>query len=180
MRSRTHGMWTVPAPAARCMHAGGKGVCVWGGGGGWVGGCGGGGCVTALRPAQQLRALGGPLQRPQLRLCMCWVQVAVGEDGHPEVYGPPIQELAGDLPLRPSLLGNLVPQQINLWAGCAPDGAWPGAGAGAAALRGTWMGSRAGLPTCAGVLAGRRHTLPTSGAGTERVSRCRFMSLLCL
>lgn len=40
--------------------------------------------------------------------------------------GHPVLQLAGDLPVQPSLLGNLVPQQINLWAGCAPEGELPG------------------------------------------------------
>ncbi|GAB4814761.1 hypothetical protein N2152v2_001807 [Parachlorella kessleri] len=53
-------------------------------------------------------------------------QVAIGEDGHPEVYGHPITQLARDLPVRPALLGNLIPQQINIWAGCAPDGSSTG------------------------------------------------------
>ncbi len=29
----------------------------------------------------------------------------------------PVTELRGDFPLRPSLLGHLVPQNMNLWMG---------------------------------------------------------------
>lgn len=47
-------------------------------------------------------------------------------DGHPELWAPPVSLLAGDIPLRPQLMGNLVPQQINIWMGFAPDGASSG------------------------------------------------------
>lgn len=50
----------------------------------------------------------------------------LGPDGHPEALAPPALSLAQDVPLRPALLGRLVPQQINLWMGCAPDGASSG------------------------------------------------------
>ena len=43
-------------------------------------------------------------------------------DGHPHVMGPPVEELKADFPLRPACMGNLVPQQINLWMGAAPKG----------------------------------------------------------
>ncbi|KAJ1557600.1 hypothetical protein HK405_015618, partial [Cladochytrium tenue] len=36
-----------------------------------------------------------------------------------EYCKPPLQLLLGDFPLRPSLLGSLVPQQVNLWIGAA-------------------------------------------------------------
>ena len=36
--------------------------------------------------------------------------------------GPPVEELKADFPLRPVCMGNLVPQQINLWMGAAPTG----------------------------------------------------------
>ena len=48
--------------------------------------------------------------------------VAVAPDGHPELCAAPVAQLQGDFPLRPALLGNLVPQQLNLWMGAAPAG----------------------------------------------------------
>lgn len=51
----------------------------------------------------------------------------LGPDGHPEALAPPVLSLANDFfPLRPALLGRLVPHQFNLWMGCAPDGASSG------------------------------------------------------
>ena len=42
-------------------------------------------------------------------------------DGHPELLTPPLAHLAADFPPRPALLGNLVPQSLNLWVGSAPQ-----------------------------------------------------------
>ncbi|BDA43071.1 probable bifunctional peptidase and (3S)-lysyl hydroxylase Jmjd7 at N-terminal half [Coccomyxa sp. Obi] len=53
-------------------------------------------------------------------------EVDIGQDGQPELYAPPVAQLASDFPVQPSLLGNLVPHQINLWMGCAPNGASSG------------------------------------------------------
>ena len=50
-------------------------------------------------------------------LYMTTQPVAPGPDGHPELMAPPTLNLATDFPLQPSLLGNLVPQQINVWMG---------------------------------------------------------------
>ena len=47
-------------------------------------------------------------------------------DGIPAVMAEPLKSLAADFPLRPALLGNLVPQAVNLWMGHAPDGASSG------------------------------------------------------
>jgi hypothetical protein len=33
-----------------------------------------------------------------------------------------VAQLAGPLPLQPALMGNLVPQSINLWMGAAQEG----------------------------------------------------------
>jgi hypothetical protein len=35
------------------------------------------------------------------------------------VYSEPLQSLAGDFPVRPTVLGNLIPHQISLWQGVA-------------------------------------------------------------
>ena len=49
-----------------------------------------------------------------------------GADGIPVVMAEPLTSLAADFPLGPALLGNLVPQAVNLWMGHAPDGASSG------------------------------------------------------
>lgn len=38
-------------------------------------------------------------------------------DGRPLIYSPPIDGLLGDFPTRPTLCGNLIPQNVNLWMG---------------------------------------------------------------
>ena len=49
-----------------------------------------------------------------------------GADCIPAVMAEPLTSLATDFPLRPALLGDLVPQAVNLWMGHAPDGASSG------------------------------------------------------
>ncbi|KAL0039653.1 hypothetical protein WJX77_004437 [Trebouxia sp. C0004] len=53
-------------------------------------------------------------------------EAGMDADGHPHVMGFPVKELKGDFPLRPECMGNLVPQQINLWMGAASNGASSG------------------------------------------------------
>jgi len=43
-----------------------------------------------------------------------------------EFCPPPLTDLLHDFPLRPSLLGNLVPQQVNLWMGNSKHGSSSG------------------------------------------------------
>jgi hypothetical protein len=38
-------------------------------------------------------------------------------EGQPMIVSHPITELLGDIPLRPKIMGNLIPQNINLWMG---------------------------------------------------------------
>lgn len=57
---------------------------------------------------------------PDVQLVL--IQAGQDCDGHPHVMGPPVEELRADFPLRPACMGNLVPQQINLWMGAAPKG----------------------------------------------------------
>ncbi|GAX76316.1 hypothetical protein CEUSTIGMA_g3762.t1 [Chlamydomonas eustigma] len=45
--------------------------------------------------------------------------VEAGPDGFPELMGHPLLELQKDLVKVPELMGNLVPQQINLWMGAS-------------------------------------------------------------
>lgn len=51
---------------------------------------------------------------------------AEGEDGRPEIMAPFVAKLQQDFPLRPALLGNLVPQNINIWMGNNKDGSSSG------------------------------------------------------
>lgn len=63
------------------------------------------------------------LPQPSQRAPAGAAQVGVGRDGHPLLYGPPLIQLAGAFPLEQPLMGQLVPQSINVWMGCAPEGA---------------------------------------------------------
>lgn len=48
-------------------------------------------------------------------------------DGFPELLTAPLKGLLSKgLPLRPSVMGNLVPQAINLWMGCSSNGSSSG------------------------------------------------------
>jgi hypothetical protein len=46
----------------------------------------------------------------------------VDEDGFPELLTTPLKNLSLNLPLKPAIMGNLVPQSINVWIGCCGDG----------------------------------------------------------
>ena len=53
----------------------------------------------------------------------CWhVQTGVDAAGQPNIMAPPVSKLRKEFPLRPECMGNLVPQQINLWMGAASNG----------------------------------------------------------
>ncbi len=43
--------------------------------------------------------------------------VEANEDGQPDLMAPLMKALKDDFPLRPQLIGNLIPQNINLWMG---------------------------------------------------------------
>lgn len=45
------------------------------------------------------------------------------EQGAPRVCSELMESLQGDFPAVPEVLGNLVPHQVNLWIGAAPEGA---------------------------------------------------------
>ena len=40
----------------------------------------------------------------------------------PKVVSPLLERLQQDFPAVPEVLGNLVPHQVNLWIGAAPEG----------------------------------------------------------
>ncbi|KAG7398987.1 hypothetical protein PHYBOEH_009980 [Phytophthora boehmeriae] len=44
-------------------------------------------------------------------------EVAAEEDGRPEIMAPFMKQLQRDFPLRPKLMGHLIPQNINMWMG---------------------------------------------------------------
>lgn len=50
------------------------------------------------------------------------VQTGVDAAGQPNIMAPPVSKLRKEFPLRPECMGNLVPQQINLWMGAASNG----------------------------------------------------------
>ena len=39
------------------------------------------------------------------------------EEGTPELYSNPVKQLVGNFPLRPKIMGNLIPQNYNIWMG---------------------------------------------------------------
>ncbi len=47
-------------------------------------------------------------------------------DGRPEIISPPLTLLADDFPLRPALMGHLVPASLNLWMGNSREGSMSG------------------------------------------------------
>eukprot|EP00584_Thalassiosira_punctigera_P018653 CAMPEP_0172557264 /NCGR_PEP_ID=MMETSP1067-20121228/72347_1 /TAXON_ID=265564 ORGANISM="Thalassiosira punctigera, Strain Tpunct2005C2" /NCGR_SAMPLE_ID=MMETSP1067 /ASSEMBLY_ACC=CAM_ASM_000444 /LENGTH=426 /DNA_ID=CAMNT_0013346313 /DNA_START=58 /DNA_END=1334 /DNA_ORIENTATION=+ len=47
-------------------------------------------------------------------------------DGRPDLMSPLMKVLQEDFPLRPSLIGSLVPQNINMWMGNSKNGASSG------------------------------------------------------
>ena len=48
------------------------------------------------------------------------------EDGRPGIMSSPVTELLSDVPVRPSLMGNLIPQNLNIWFGNAKGGSSTG------------------------------------------------------
>ncbi|EGZ24385.1 hypothetical protein PHYSODRAFT_539491 [Phytophthora sojae] len=44
-------------------------------------------------------------------------EVAFEEDGRPEIMAPFMKKLQQDFPVRPKLMGQLIPQNINMWMG---------------------------------------------------------------
>lgn len=66
------------------------------------------------------------LSKGDTSLYMTTQPVAPAPDGHPEIMAPPTSYLATDFPIQPEILGNLVPQQVNMWMGCAPEGSTTG------------------------------------------------------
>jgi len=39
------------------------------------------------------------------------------DEGRPALYSNPVKQLIGDFPMRPKLMGNLIPQNYNIWMG---------------------------------------------------------------
>jgi hypothetical protein len=66
------------------------------------------------------------LSKGDTSLYMTTQPVAPAPDGHPEIMAPPTSYVATDFPIQPEILGNLVPQQVNIWMGCAPKGSSTG------------------------------------------------------
>lgn len=52
--------------------------------------------------------------------------VEADEDGRPNIMAPFISLLKEDFPLRPTLMGHLIPQNINIWMGNNRDGSSTG------------------------------------------------------
>mmetsp|Transcript_21073 Transcript_21073/g.24405 ORF Transcript_21073/g.24405 Transcript_21073/m.24405 type:complete len:510 (-) Transcript_21073:2387-3916(-) len=52
--------------------------------------------------------------------------VEANQDGQPDLMAPLMKALKDDFPLRPEMMGNIIPQNINLWMGNNKDGASSG------------------------------------------------------
>ncbi|KAL7546932.1 hypothetical protein ACHAWF_010267 [Thalassiosira exigua] len=52
--------------------------------------------------------------------------VRANSDGRPDLMSPLMKALRGDFPVRPALMGHLVPQDINMWIGNSEEGASSG------------------------------------------------------
>jgi uncharacterized protein (DUF4415 family) len=63
------------------------------------------------------RALLALLERGDELHYLTTQDVEAEADGRPEVMARFVQRLRGDFPLRPALMGNLVPQNVNVWMG---------------------------------------------------------------
>jgi hypothetical protein len=50
------------------------------------------------------------------------MQVSLQSNGLPELYAAPVSRLVKDAPLKPALLGHLVPSQLNIWMGASKHG----------------------------------------------------------
>jgi hypothetical protein len=60
-------------------------------------------------------------------LYMTTQTAAEDADNFPALLTPPLDTLTRQgLPLRPAVMGNLIPQAINLWLGCAREGSSSG------------------------------------------------------
>uniref|UniRef100_A0A383WCI6 JmjC domain-containing protein n=1 Tax=Tetradesmus obliquus TaxID=3088 RepID=A0A383WCI6_TETOB len=79
-----------------------------------------------VKAPMKLRQLIHELQQGNTGLYMSTQEVGVGRDGHPLLYGAPLVQLEGRFPLLQPLMGNLVPQSVNMWMGCAPEGSSTG------------------------------------------------------
>eukprot|EP00775_Hariotina_reticulata_P000764 gene764-1071_t len=73
-----------------------------------------------------VRQLIQAMQQGDSSLYMSTQEVGVGRDGHPLLYGPPVLQLTDVVPQQQPLMGHLVPQSINMWMGCAPQGSSTG------------------------------------------------------
>eukprot|EP00882_Tetradesmus_deserticola_P027952 GHRQ01031102.1.p1 GENE.GHRQ01031102.1~~GHRQ01031102.1.p1 ORF type:complete len:420 (+),score=173.59 GHRQ01031102.1:80-1261(+) len=79
-----------------------------------------------LKAPMQLKQLIKELQQGNTGLYMSTQEVGVGRDGHPLLYGAPLVQLEGQFPLLQPLMGHMVPQSVNMWMGCAPEGSSTG------------------------------------------------------
>ncbi|KAI8109604.1 hypothetical protein M9434_000886 [Picochlorum sp. BPE23] len=66
------------------------------------------------------------IEQGQENLYLTSPQQPLGPHGFPDVMVSPTLDLLKDFPVRLSLAGNLIPQQINLWMGNSKDGSSSG------------------------------------------------------
>jgi hypothetical protein len=93
-----------------------------GGGRPWGGCCVARGREISMRFGDFLKAL----ESGDENLYLTTQDLVVGLDDRPSIISPPVSQLLGDFPLRPSLLPALVPQNMNLWMGRTQEGSSSG------------------------------------------------------
>ena len=59
---------------------------------------------------------------PSSLLYLTTQDLGTDDDGRPNIMAAPTTCLQGDFPLRPNLMGNLVPFNINVWMGHSEEG----------------------------------------------------------
>ena len=57
------------------------------------------------------------LEKGDEHLYMTTQELEYDDDGRPGIMSSPVTGLTGDFPIRPKLLGHLVPQNLNIWMG---------------------------------------------------------------
>ena len=66
------------------------------------------------------------IQHGDQHLYMTTQNLGTSEDGRPDLWSHPLDELMGEFPLRPHVLGMLIPMSYNLWIGNSTDGSTTG------------------------------------------------------
>lgn len=61
----------------------------------------------------------GELEKGSELLYLTTQELGIDATGRPQLMSAPLDKLRGDFPIRPCLVGGLVPQNVNLWMGAS-------------------------------------------------------------